>query len=395
MRVAVVGGSLGGLTAALSLKDLAKKMPTLISRVDVYEKSPTRLTDGGAGIVLQPEVAEALDRYTPQGHRGVQVYLKRRQFAEKDGSIRSMHMPQPMTSWEAVWKRLREALPDDSHHPGVTITGIEELSNGKLKLLGVFANRAKEDVEYDLVIAADGAGSVIRNQFLHSKPTYAGYVAYRGTLPVKDAPPEVLSFFNEAFSMYSYPNSRQHILVYLIPGIGGSTDPADLRINWVWYRNKDLKVMTDKNGRERTFSVPAGLLPQDVEKEAVEAAQRLLAPQFASLVSATSNPYIQAIHDMSADRLILGEKERVVLIGDAAGLVRPHTASGTSKAAADAMELADLLESTVLRSDSNTVSASQLTSVLKTWEQERLFHLRGLEDRGRMMGDKYGREVPE
>ena len=48
--------------------------------------------------------------------------------------------------------------------------------------------------------------------------------------------------------MYSYPNSRQHILVYLIPGLGGNTaNPNELRINWVWYRNKEFEsTMTDK-----------------------------------------------------------------------------------------------------------------------------------------------------
>ena len=44
-RVAVVGGSLGGLTAALVLRDLG-------CEVDVFERSAAELESRGAGIVV-------------------------------------------------------------------------------------------------------------------------------------------------------------------------------------------------------------------------------------------------------------------------------------------------------------------------------------------------------
>ncbi|MCX6463277.1 MAG: NAD-binding protein, partial [Pseudonocardiales bacterium] len=47
-RVIVVGGSMGGLTAALVLRELGM-------RVDVFERSPELLDGRGAGIVLQPD----------------------------------------------------------------------------------------------------------------------------------------------------------------------------------------------------------------------------------------------------------------------------------------------------------------------------------------------------
>lgn len=48
MRAAVVGGSLGGLYAALLLRDLAID-------VDIYERSPVELAQRGAGIGFLPE----------------------------------------------------------------------------------------------------------------------------------------------------------------------------------------------------------------------------------------------------------------------------------------------------------------------------------------------------
>ena len=53
MRVAVVGGSLGGLTAALLLRDLG-------ITVDVYERSPVELAQRGAGIGFLPEAQRYL-----------------------------------------------------------------------------------------------------------------------------------------------------------------------------------------------------------------------------------------------------------------------------------------------------------------------------------------------
>ena len=46
-RVAIMGGSIGGLTAALVLRDLG-------CEVDVYERSTTALEARGAGIGLHP-----------------------------------------------------------------------------------------------------------------------------------------------------------------------------------------------------------------------------------------------------------------------------------------------------------------------------------------------------
>jgi 2,6-dihydroxypyridine 3-monooxygenase len=46
----VAGESIGGLTAALLLRDLGFS-------VDVYERTPTPLEGSGSGIVLQPQSA--------------------------------------------------------------------------------------------------------------------------------------------------------------------------------------------------------------------------------------------------------------------------------------------------------------------------------------------------
>jgi 2-polyprenyl-6-methoxyphenol hydroxylase-like FAD-dependent oxidoreductase len=84
-----------------------------------------------------------------------------------------------------------------------------------------------------------------------------------------------------------------------------------------------------------------------------------LHPAFAELIQATSEPFIQAITDVSVSRIVFG---RVCLLGDAAFVVRPHTAAATAKAAADASALADAV----------SASPASLENALQVWEQRRL-----------------------
>src|SRR5258707_1829103 len=61
----------------------------------------------------------------------------------------------------------------------------------------------------------------------------------------------------------------------------------------------------------------------------------------AALVTATPQPFRQPIVDVVRTRTVCG---RVCLLGDAAFVVRPHTAGATAKAARDATTLAQALK---------------------------------------------------
>lgn len=64
------------------------------------------------------------------------------------------------------------------------------------------------------------------------------------------------------------------------------------------------------------------------------------APRKAASVAETSDPFLQTIIDLTVPRTLFG---RVLLIGDAAFVVRPHTAGGIAKAAREASMLARAL----------------------------------------------------
>jgi len=66
-------------------------------------------------------------------------------------------------------------------------------------------------------------------------------------------------------------------------------------------------------------------------------ARTLLAPQFVEILEKTAQPFLQPICDLSSKRIAFG---RIALMGDAAFVARPHVGMGVTKAAEDALTLA-------------------------------------------------------
>lgn len=100
-------------------------------------------------------------------------------------------------------------------------------------------------------------------------------------------------------------------------------------------------ILVDRTGRQHH----ASLRPGEAKPEVVDAL-RLLAqcevhPQLAALVAATPDPFLQSIVDVVVPQTVFG---RTCLVGDAAFVVRPHTAGAAAKAARDATVLTAALK---------------------------------------------------
>jgi 2-polyprenyl-6-methoxyphenol hydroxylase-like FAD-dependent oxidoreductase len=332
LRIAVAGGSIGGLCAGLALRGAGFD-------VQVYERVSGPMETRGAGIVVQGELIELLRTHgkdaLPTTHCTVRRYL-----SPEGGAGKVQRAPQDFTSWEAIYRTLAAAFPSDRYHRGATLT---DFANGD----GVV--RAHIDshgaVEVDVLVAADGAQSPTRRRLLPDlSSTYAGYVAWRGTLDEANAPPDLLRFFDDAFT-FCEARSAGHILAYFIPGDGADTTPGNRRLNWVWYvgvGEADLpRVLVDRDGRQHHASLPFGATPDSAISDLCDLARREVHPMLAALVAATPQPFLQTIVDVVPTRTVFG---RVCLLGDAAFVVRPHTAGATAKAARDAMTLARALK---------------------------------------------------
>lgn len=210
-------------------------------------------------------------------------------------------MPQQFTSWEAIYTTLRAAFPGAHYHTGASILSFENTANGiDIELSG----KARRSV--DLVVCADGAQSETRRRLLPEvMPRYAGYIAWRGSLPEADVPDHLASFFDDKFS-FSDARSGGHILVYLIPGANADTTAGKRLLNWVWYVHASEaelpELLTDKDGRRHHSSLPQGGATEAAVAALRDYARREIHPRMAELVVSTPDPFIQTIVDVVVPR---------------------------------------------------------------------------------------------
>jgi 2,6-dihydroxypyridine 3-monooxygenase len=363
-RVAVVGGSLGGLTAALLLRELGLD-------VTVYERSGTELQQRGAGIGLLPATYRYLVERAQIDLDEISTSTAYVNYLDREGRV--IHeQPQPyrFSNWNTIYRSLLRCFGRDRYLLDHEVTNIREQDSAVCITLA-----DGTEVGVDLVVCADGIGSRARSRLLPEVTSaYAGYVAWRGLVPEKDLGREGDALL-DAITYYVYANS--HILVYPIPGLDGSVRAGDRLINFVWYRNylagSDLHdLMTDGDGNLHEVSLPPGAVRPEYVAELRAVATARLPDLIAKVVVSAKEPFVQPILDIEVPRMAFG---RVCLIGDAAFAVRPHAAAGTAKAAADAWELTRALE-----------EQPDMESALQTWERRQLELGRELLERTRRIG---------
>jgi 2,6-dihydroxypyridine 3-monooxygenase len=366
-RVVVMGGSVGGLTAALVLRDAG-------CDVRVYERSSAALQARGAGIAA----LETTLRYlTERGGRPVTDVCSSTgwiRFLRADGSTEHEQRHRYLfSSWNTIYRSLLELFDPDRYLLGREVTGFSQDADSVRVTLDDGTS-----TDAGLLVCADGVSSLARAQLLPGiTPAYAGYVAWRGTRPERDLPAGVRERLGDAITYQVLPGS--HILVYPIPGLDGAVTPGERLVNFVWYVNvaagqplEDL--MTGRDGVRRAVSLPPGAATDAAVGAMREAAAATLAPPIAEVVTAVAEPFVQVVYDIAVPRMAFG---RACLLGDAAFAVRPHAAAGTAKAAADGWALAAAL----------TAAAGDVPAALANWERSQLALGQALLARCREIGD--------
>ncbi len=328
MEVAVVGGSLGGLTAACLLADDGHD-------VTVFERSATPLEERGAGIGFLPMTSRYLRERAGVDLSTVAVPTAWIRTLRRDGSVaHEARHDYVFSSWNTVYRSMLGCFAADRYLLGHELVAIAptvpELT---------FANGVR--VSPQLAVCADGVGSTARAALVPgAAPQYAGYVAWRGVVPETELSRRTRAALDDAITYYVFANS--HVLVYPIPGRDGAVEPGGRLVNFVWYRNyrhgDDVgDLLVDRDGTQREVSVPPGAVRDEHVAEARAVAAARLPACVAEVVLAVDELFVQVVHDVEVDRMVDG---RAALIGDAAFAVRPHAAAGTAKAAADAWTLA-------------------------------------------------------
>jgi 2,6-dihydroxypyridine 3-monooxygenase len=367
-RVAVVGGSLGGLTTALLLRDLG-------CQVDVFERSTAELESRGAGIVVLDATLRYFRERTDLEVDRITTSTNFLRYLARDGTV-AYDEPRRYrySAWHTIYRALLGCLGRDRCHLGKEMVGFQQAGDQVVVRFGDGSS-----LGYDLLVCADGIASTGRALLqAGTRPAYAGYVAWRGTVPERRLDRAALDLLADSIVYQVMPNS--HILVYPIPALDGSVEPGRRLVNFVWYRNyaagQELDdLMTGSDGRRHDLTLPPGAARDThLRRLRALAADRLAVP-LAEVVDRTEQPFVQVIFDIEVARMAFG---RVCLVGDAAFALRPHAAAGTAKAAADAWALAEALEAT----------GGDVEVALPRWERRQLELGRAILERTRRNGDK-------
>lgn len=365
-RVAVVGGSIGGMTVAGLLRDAGYQ-------VDVYERSPGPLSGLGTGIVVQPELVRFLLERTPTTLEDISVPSSSMKYVDAaSGSlIGETDDSWRFTSYNALYHRLLENFGLDGYHFS---RNLERLVDDGKEVELTFSSG--DTAHADLVVLADGGASTGRRQLLGVTPEYAGYVTWRGLAELDALSATTREFFDDAFTYGLLDDG--HLIAYPIPVVDadGKTRRA---LNYQWYWNVAAgpqldELMTDRNGVRRPTSVHHQDLRPELLAEFHERARDRLTNTFVELLHAAREPFVTVIADADVARMRVG---RCVLIGDAAVTPRPHAAAGGAKAAADAWTLVAAL----------TGADGDLDGALERWEAQQLAVGRAYLQKVRRMAD--------
>jgi 2-polyprenyl-6-methoxyphenol hydroxylase-like FAD-dependent oxidoreductase len=353
---------MGGLFTGISLAR-SGHYPT------IYERSAGALKSRGGGIVAQQNIRRFLSDHGIVDPEAITTRSHERRFLTESGDVeRAVSETMVFTSWDALYRQLRDAFPDERYRTGTAVTGVTP------ETATVTIDDGTERTA-DVVVAAEGGQSTTRAQLHPSvEPEFASYVAWRGVVDEAGLPAACVETFDETFTFYQ--GADQLILAYFIPGPDGETAPGSRRLNWVWYDTLDGRdrraIFTDTSDTERRFSVPPGRLRDPIRHRQRERAATL-PPVFETLVNETPDLFVQAIYDLTVPKMVT---DRACLLGDGAFVARPHTAAGTAKAAGDATALVDAL-----------ASHGSVDDALAAWSRTRTEYGTTLVARGKQMGD--------
>lgn len=234
----------------------------------IFERNPTPLLHNqGAGVVAGGDTQAFFNKYDATG-RPIAVISKLRQYLDLQGNqIHEEGTIQKMTSWDLLYYLLRanfdgvesgyckvpEPLETDgqgTYEYGHKVNSVKEVGE-QVELQYEDKGGKVDTTTADVVIGADGPSSTLRNTLVSNvERNYAGYVAWRGTVPEQEASPTAKETFVEKFTFCGSYFPSHFFLIHIAFGVARLLQRLNIPgICLMTGSSYQMKILTPKSFR--------------------------------------------------------------------------------------------------------------------------------------------------
>jgi 2-polyprenyl-6-methoxyphenol hydroxylase-like FAD-dependent oxidoreductase len=324
-KVIIVGASLSGLMTGIALANTGLKV-TILERASDERRSGAALqVDSGETDIST--TAKYLRRLTSGGNKFIEA-------------------------WSSIETRLRNEAQANSQIDLRYNTRIQSVKQDD-EAAWVISDKG-ETFSGDILIGADGYRSLVRRHVAshHPDATFAGYLIWVALVDEQNIPKQYRLGPNPGVAM---PNGiGDFLLGSHVAGADGSCTIGQRRLGWAWFDNTENNLLRQL-GCVKGNVVQHSLRGMDIPAETLDnlskkAAQRWSQPWLAAIQHSiqTRNLIATPIAEYVPDVLVKG---RIALVGDAAHLPTPLTASGFNASLEDAATLADCVAKEIQQGD--------------------------------------------
>ncbi|KAB5578039.1 hypothetical protein GE09DRAFT_538902 [Coniochaeta sp. 2T2.1] len=318
-KIAIIGGGIGGLFAALSIRHHCS---TEDIQIDVYEQA-AQYKEIGAGVAIAPNGARLIEKlglleeaWKIAGKRGRDWFSFRR--FDDGAEILTVPVPEagqmlqlPMHRAEFLDLLVRTVIARGAAklHTNKQCQRLEEHGN---HMLVTFADGTT--VTADLVIGADGIHSAVRRHYVNDNAQYGDMVVYRGLCAIED--------IKDTWPVHTYAT------IWMAPGKHFLTFPIcdNQVLNVVGFVSTPL----EKVEQAKESWTLAG------EKGEVQREFRDFDPAVLSVIEKMdANPLKWILYDREPLDQWSFSGGKVALLGDAAHAMCPHQGAGAGQAMED------------------------------------------------------------
>jgi 2-polyprenyl-6-methoxyphenol hydroxylase-like FAD-dependent oxidoreductase len=346
-NVAIVGGSLAGLAAAIGLA--RRGLP-----VNVYEQY-TGEERGGSGL--------GVERALITGTTGVD--------ASVDGLARALPVVnegyRDTSTWLAIYRWLREVADATA---GLTVHESARVDLISSDERAAYLSGPRVKASADVIIGADGYRSVVRRAVWPARPfaPYGGFLIWRALVEESWLPARLLDQKSLGGGRSPHPETAR-LVVYRVPGPNGETSRGKRSITLAWYDASRTQWLRDRGylaGEEVLGSVPPTAIDDEMRAELLAlAATRWHGAAREIITSAIERGVIfgTPLAEYLPERLVAG---RLGIVGDAAHVASPMVGAGFSSGLLDGAAFIDAV------SRSGGTAAEAATRALQRYNEIRL-----------------------